>query len=235
MRLAEHFRQSVSQCGIVFHDGNFNGHTVTVAILPGRKFAGVTNQDRGNALDNTATGVSIGREQYSGSLPAGRWFFNGQMDDVRIYKRALSQAEIQSIATSTAPAPPRIAAFGLSGSNFIFSGTLGLRGASCYVLTSTNAALPIANWARVATNEFGSDGSFLFTNVIDAPQMFYRCNSREAERCSCAAGETACCSSLTIRFPGFKNFTCSICPRTFVQLGRPRLQCDYTSNSSRTC
>jgi hypothetical protein len=88
-----------------------------VAILPGRKFAGVTNQDRGNALDNTATGVSIGREQYSGSLPAGRWFFNGQMDDVRIYKRALSQAEIQSIATSTAPAPPRIAAFGLSGSN----------------------------------------------------------------------------------------------------------------------
>ena len=59
------------------------------------ELSGTANQDRGNAIDNTGTGVSIGREQYSGSLPAGRWFFNGQMDDVRIYEVALNQSGIQ--------------------------------------------------------------------------------------------------------------------------------------------
>src|SRR6185295_1497182 len=58
--------------------------------------AGAANQDRGDAIDNTSTGVSIGREEYSGSLPAGRWFFNGKLDDIRIYNRALTQAEIQN-------------------------------------------------------------------------------------------------------------------------------------------
>jgi hypothetical protein len=59
------------------------------------QLSGTANQDRGNAIDNTGTGVALGREQYSGSLPAGRWFFNGQMDDVRIYEVALNQSGIQ--------------------------------------------------------------------------------------------------------------------------------------------
>jgi hypothetical protein len=70
------------------------------------QLSGATNQDRGNPIDNTSVDVCIGREQYSGSLPAGRWFFNGKLDDVRIYQRALSQAEIQSVMVDSVNSAP---------------------------------------------------------------------------------------------------------------------------------
>jgi len=63
-----------------------------------------TNQDRGNNIDQTTNDVCIGREQYSGSLPAGRWFFNGELDDVRIYNVALTESQIQQVMTNVAPA-----------------------------------------------------------------------------------------------------------------------------------
>jgi len=138
--------------------------------------AGTANQDRGNALDNTATGVSIGREQYAGSMPAGRWFFNGQMDDVRIYERALTQAEIQSVMVGTPPTTsPRIAGVAMNGTNLILGGTNGVPGGTYYLLTSTNIALPLASWARAATNVFEANGSFSLTNTatVSAPQQFF--------------------------------------------------------------
>ncbi|TAK98316.1 MAG: hypothetical protein EPO07_12195 [Verrucomicrobia bacterium] len=146
--------------------------SLTTFYLYGQ-LAGATNQDRGSAMDATTTDVCLGREQYSGSLPAGRWFFNGLMDDVRIYSRALTQAEIQALAAG--PPPPRIAIVGVIGANLVFNGTNGVAGGSYYVLTSTNVALPWANWTRVATNQFAADGSFVCTNGISpvAPQRFY--------------------------------------------------------------
>jgi hypothetical protein len=138
--------------------------------------SGTGNQDRGNPLDNTATQVSIGREQYSGSMPVGRWFFNGQLDDVRIYERGLSQAEIQSIMVGSPPVTnPRIVATTLSNGSLVLSGTNGVPGATYYVLSSTNVALPMTNWTRVATNAFGSSGEFSFTNSVSSlvPQSFY--------------------------------------------------------------
>jgi len=139
------------------------------------QLAGLANQNRGNAIDSTATSVCIGREQYSGSLPAGRWFFNGQMDDVRIYARILTAAEIQNLVTNTSPPLPHFTSISLSGSNFVFKATPGLPGASCYLLSSTNVMLPFANWPRVATNKFDGNGAAVFTNAVDAdaPQRFY--------------------------------------------------------------
>ena len=138
--------------------------------------AGAANQDRGNPIDNTATQVSIGREQYSGSMPAGRWFFNGQLDDVRIYERVLTQAEIQAAMAGSPPiSQPRIGGFALDGTNLVLSGTNGVPGMTYYVLSSTNVALPVANWTRVATNAFGPGGEFSFTNNVNPlmPQSFY--------------------------------------------------------------
>jgi hypothetical protein len=139
--------------------------------------SGTVNQDRGNPIDNTATGVCIGREQYSGSLPAGRWFFNGQLDDVRIYERVLSQAEIQSVMVGTPPlTQPRITSVVVgNGGNLTFSGTNGMPAATYYVLTSTNITSPSSNWTRLVTNQFAGDGSFLFTNAINpvTAQRFY--------------------------------------------------------------
>jgi hypothetical protein len=54
-------------------------------------------------------------------------------------------------------------------------GIMLLPGATYYVLTSTNLALPPAAWMRVATNTFGSGGDFNFTNSLNplVPQSFY--------------------------------------------------------------
>ena len=78
-----------------------NGDLTTFYI--NGQISGATNQDRGNGIDNTAVDVCLGREQYSGSLPAGRWFFNGAMDEVRIYRVALAPGDIRRLAVSTAP------------------------------------------------------------------------------------------------------------------------------------
>jgi hypothetical protein len=138
--------------------------------------SGAANQDRGNAIDNTATGVSIGREQYSGSMPAGRWFFNGRMDDVRIYERVLTQAEIQAAMVGEPPPAPGIGSFNLDGSSFVIRGTNGTVGATCFVLTSTNLGLPLSNWVRVWTNTFDGTGSMSVTSTVTAgeAQRFYR-------------------------------------------------------------
>jgi len=56
------------------------------------------------------------------------------------------------------------------------SGTNGAASNPYYVLASTNVALPLSNWSRIATNSFDVNGHFAFTNsLIPAmPQRFYR-------------------------------------------------------------
>jgi hypothetical protein len=99
--------------------------------------SGATNQNRGNPIDNATNNVCLGREQYSGSMPAGRWFFYGLMDDVRIYARALTGAEIAGIVADTLPPVPRFGACVVNGSSVVLSGTNGLPYSSYYVLAST--------------------------------------------------------------------------------------------------
>jgi autotransporter-associated beta strand protein len=71
---------------------------------------------------------------------------------------------------------PAISSVGLSGANFVFSGTNGGPGDTYYVLTSTNAAAPAAQWRPLKTNVFGPDGSFSYTNTIDPalPASFFK-------------------------------------------------------------
>jgi hypothetical protein len=40
------------------------------------------------------------------------------------------------------------------------------------VLATTNVALPVSNWTRIATNSFAG-GNFSFTNAVNLPQRFY--------------------------------------------------------------
>jgi hypothetical protein len=62
-----------------------------------------------------------------------------------------------------------------NGSNIELSGSGGTAGATYYVLTSTDVALPLANWIPVETNTFDSNGNFGFTNAISpsVPKQFY--------------------------------------------------------------
>ena len=55
------------------------------------------------------------------------------------------------------------------------SGSNGAPLGNYYVLSSTNLALPLANWTRVATNQYDASGKFIFTNPISANQQnFFR-------------------------------------------------------------
>jgi autotransporter-associated beta strand protein len=68
---------------------------------------------------------------------------------------------------------PGITGVTYAGTNFTITGTNGRAGQTFYVLTSTNAATPLANWARVATNVFAGNA---FTNTLPVtaePKRFY--------------------------------------------------------------
>ncbi|HEU5122461.1 MAG TPA: LamG domain-containing protein [Verrucomicrobiae bacterium] len=147
---------------------------LTTFFINGQR-VGVASQDRGDAIDDTATGVSIGREQYPGAMPAGRWFFDGEMDDVRIYERALTEAEIQSVMVDRSKSRPQIAAISVEHSNLILSGTNGAPGTRYCVLTSTNLMQPVTLWTILETNRFDVNGSFSVTNTMGSgtSQRFY--------------------------------------------------------------
>jgi PKD repeat protein len=52
----------------------------------------------------------------------------------------------------------------LSSGSFIFSGAGGIPGVSYRILTSTNVALPLADWTLATSSAFVADGSYSFTN-----------------------------------------------------------------------
>jgi autotransporter-associated beta strand protein len=76
----------------------------------------------------------------------------------------------------TVSAQPRFGSATNSVGGLVFSGDGGTASGNYYLLASTNLVPPLANWQRVATNQFKNDGSFNFTNiwVTNAPQQFYR-------------------------------------------------------------
>lgn len=66
------------------------------------------------------------------------------------------------------PSVPRITFADVVGGNFALGGTNGPPNGVYHVLTSTDASLPLASWASVATNTFDAVGSFSFTNPAPA-------------------------------------------------------------------
>ncbi|HUE36912.1 MAG TPA: hypothetical protein VMO20_05935, partial [Candidatus Acidoferrum sp.] len=70
--------------------------------------------------------------------------------------------------------PPKFGTVQFSGNNLVLSGTNGPFGGTYYVLTTTNLALPIAQWTVLYTNSFNAGGGFSFTNPVPAaPQQYF--------------------------------------------------------------
>lgn len=70
--------------------------------------------------------------------------------------------------------PPEFGPVQLSGNNLVLSGTNGPFGGTYYVLTTTNLALPIAQWTVLSTNSFNAGGGFSFTTPLPtAPQQYF--------------------------------------------------------------
>jgi hypothetical protein len=59
--------------------------------------------------------------------------------------------------------------------SFILSGNGGLSNGTYYVLASSNLVTPLDLWTPIATNQFDSQGQFIFTNTAptNTPQLFY--------------------------------------------------------------
>jgi hypothetical protein len=86
-----------------------------------------------------------------------------------------STNSIQASTTTIIPLPPQFSNITATGANFIFNGTGGVSNGTYYVLGSTNFNLPLAQWTRLATNNFDAGGNFNFTNfpVAGLSQQFY--------------------------------------------------------------
>jgi hypothetical protein len=83
---------------------------------------------------------------------------------------------MQSINQKVAPLSfANIVAAPGSDGGFILSGAGGVTNGTYYVLISSNLLLPPTNWTYIATNQFDSEGDFIFTNTAqtNAPQLFY--------------------------------------------------------------
>lgn len=76
----------------------------------------------------------------------------------------------------TVSAQPRFGGISNLTNGLVFYGEGGTASGTYYLLASTNLAPPLANWRRVATNQFDNYGRFNFINVwvTNAPQQFYR-------------------------------------------------------------
>jgi len=63
-----------------------------------------------------------------------------------------------------------------SAAGLVLSGSGGIPNANFYLLGSTNLSAPLANWTRVATNQFDANGNFILTNAftMNTPQYFFR-------------------------------------------------------------
>jgi hypothetical protein len=61
--------------------------------------------------------------------------------------------------------PPHITSITSAGGTATVSGTGGLPNGPYYVLSTTNVALPLAQWTRLATNTFLGDGTFSYTDA----------------------------------------------------------------------
>ena len=64
----------------------------------------------------------------------------------------------------------------LAGTNLIFTSTNGPAGGTNFLVATTNLALPVSQWPRVATNKFDLSGNSIVTNLVPAglSQKFYR-------------------------------------------------------------
>jgi len=62
----------------------------------------------------------------------------------------------------------------IAGTGLVLSCTNGPPNEPCYVLTTTNLALPVSAWTRLSTNAFDSTGKLIVTNNIGTDtQRFY--------------------------------------------------------------
>jgi len=83
---------------------------------------------------------------------------------------------LATTGTISVVGPANIGSVTVLGSNLVIGGSNGVPFGTYYMRASTNVALPLTNWSRIATNTFDASGHFSFTNSLipPMPQRFFR-------------------------------------------------------------
>ena len=86
---------------------------------------------------------------------------------------ALNSSGVLSVIALTSPS---ITNLQMVNGSLVMSGSGGVGNWPYYLLSSTNIALPVAQWTPIATNQFDASGNFVLTNAVStsSPRMFYQ-------------------------------------------------------------
>jgi len=143
----------------------------------------LTNDGRGNFTVSTTVPVGTTDWPYiGGNYPNFVTVadFNGDGNDdvaVSCFGTAVVTELVQENVNPKPPAQPVIGSVSVSGANLMVNAVNGQSGQTYYLLTSTNVALPLSQWAPVATNVLNANGNFevTATNTVSPiiPQRFY--------------------------------------------------------------
>ena len=157
---------------VVVSNLNIDGLDATTNRINISSIAPVTAPAELPLIQYTAFTLSVGGTTNIGlgTLPSG---YTGYLtNDTTLSAIAL----VVTTAPPPSSVPPTIKSIGIVGGNIVISGTNNSgAGGTFHVLTSTNIALPVTNWAVLTNGTFDSSGNFNTTNAIDStkPRSFY--------------------------------------------------------------
>ena len=138
-----------------------------------------------NSTVSIASGARL-QLDFGGTNIIAALVLNGVTQPPGVYQAANTSSYLSGTGSLMVPAPgpgtfsstPVITSFTLSGANVVLTGINGQANDAYYLLTSTNAALPLSQWRTVSTNVLTANGNFTFTgtNAVTAgsSQQFYR-------------------------------------------------------------
>ena len=75
---------------------------------------------------------------------------------------------VNSVPASATPQPPqpRIVGISMAGGSLVFGGSIGVANGTYRILSTTNLATPLTNWAQVGSGNFDGSGNCSATNAI---------------------------------------------------------------------
>jgi hypothetical protein len=107
-----------------------------------------TNMTWNPSMLGVTTNNYLGKSQWNDP------YFDGSVDDFRLYARALSAAEIQSLATTAIPAAPTGLTASVSGSTQVQLAWTAVAGATSYhVYRATSSGGPFTPMTQIAANQ----------------------------------------------------------------------------------
>ena len=149
-----------------FHLGT---NAATIGVRTNLTLAGTINVADGGGLTPGPYTILT----YGGSFTWGSPVLGNKPIGAACILDTNTPGQVKLVISST---PPSFNLAALAGTNLVLNTTGGMANATCWLLTSTNLALPLGNWTRVATNRFNASGGLLLTNVPASvwPASFFR-------------------------------------------------------------